>query len=65
MKTNKWYFTASAIVFTVIAIAHLGRIIMMLDATIAGYEIPLWVSGAAVIIAGYLATRGFMAAHKL
>lgn len=65
MKNNKWYFTASSIVFTVIAIAHLARIIFILEASIAGYPIPLWVSGAAVIIAGYLATRGFMEAHKL
>lgn len=65
MKTNKWYFTASAIVFSVIAIAHLGRIILMMEAYIAGYEVPLWASGAAVLIAGYLATRGFMAASKL
>jgi len=62
---NKWYFTASSIIFTVVAIAHLGRIIFMLDASVAGYVIPLWVSGAAVVIAGYLATRGFMEAHKL
>ena len=65
MKNNKWYFTATSIIFTIVAIAHLGRIILTLDATIAGYAIPLWVSGAAVIIAGYLATRGFMEAHKL
>ena len=51
--------------FTVIAIAHLARIIFVLEASIAGYAIPLWVSGAAVMIAGYLATRGFMEAHKL
>ncbi len=65
MKNNKWYFTITSIVFAVVAIAHLGRIILMLDATIAGYAIPLWVSGVAVIITGYLATRGFMEAHKL
>lgn len=65
MKNNKWYFTASSIIFTVIAIAHLARIIFIMEASIAGYSIPLWVSGAAVMIAGYLATRGFMEAHKL
>ena len=65
MTNNKWYLTTSAIIFTVIAIAHLSIIIFMMDASIAGYSIPLWVSGVAVIIAGYLATRGFMEAHKL
>jgi tetrahydromethanopterin S-methyltransferase subunit C len=65
LQNNKWYFTISSIIFAVIAVAHLGRIILMLDASIVGYMIPLWVSGASVIIAGYLAVRGFMEAHKL
>jgi len=65
MKNNKWYYTASAIAFTVIAIAHLARIVWMMEAEIAGYEVPLWISGVAVVVAGYLATRGFMEAHKL
>jgi hypothetical protein len=65
MKNNKWYFTASSIIFTVIAIAHLAMIIMMMPAIIFGYELPLWVSGVVVIVSGYLATRGFMDAHKL
>jgi tellurite resistance protein TehA-like permease len=62
---DKQYFTIASIVFVVIAIAHLARIIWMMEATIAGYEVPLWCSGVAVIVAGYLATRGFMAAHRL
>lgn len=66
MYTNdKWYFTATSIVFAVIAIAHLGRIVLMMEASVNGMEIPLWVSGVFVIIAGYLATRGFMAAHRM
>jgi len=63
--TNKLYFTTSAIVFTIVAVAHLWRIVLMLEANVAGYDVPLWFSGAAVIIAGYLAVRGFQAAHKL
>jgi hypothetical protein len=65
MKNNKWYFTVTSIVFAVVAIAHLARIILMLEAEVAGVPIPLWASGVAVVVAGYLATRGFMEAHKL
>lgn len=65
MQNNKWYLTTSAIIFTVMAIAHLAMIIFMMETTIAGYDVPLWVSGVAVMVAGYLATRGFMEAHKL
>ena len=65
MQNNKWYFTVSSIIFTVMAIAHLARITWMMPASINGYDVPLWFSGVAVILLGYLATRGFMAAHKL
>lgn len=65
MSNNKWYFTISAIAFTVIAIAHLGRITFMLEANVSGHIIPFWMSGVAVLVAGYLAARGFMEAHKL
>ena len=65
MKNNKWYFTLSSVLFTTIAIAHLARIIFMLEATIGGFVLPLWVSGVVVVVAGYLATRGFLAAYRL
>lgn len=65
MKNNKWYFTVSSIIFVVIAVAHLARIVYMMEATIGGYEVPFWFSGFAVIVAGYLGARGFMEAHKL
>ena len=65
MKNNKWFFTISSIVFTVIAIAHVARIVFDLDVSISGFVIPLWMSGVAAIVSGYLAARGFIAAHKL
>ena len=65
MKNNKWFLTVSSIAFTVVAIAHMAIIILPLPASYAGFEAPLWVSGAFVVIAGYLATRGFQEAHKL
>lgn len=65
MQNNKWYLTVSAILFSVLAVAHLGIIVFTLETSIGGYNVPLWASGVAVIAAGYLATRGFMEAHKL
>lgn len=62
---NKWYLTLSAIIFTVLAIAHLAMIILQVPATVGGYTIPYEMNGIVVIVLGYLATRGFMAAHRL
>lgn len=65
MNNHKWYLTTSAIAFTVAAIAHLAIIIFQLPASIGGYVIPFELNGLVVVLMGYLATRGFIAAHKL
>lgn len=62
---NRWYLTISAIVFTVVAIAHLALIILQMPASFGGYVMPYEVNGLVVVGLGYLATRGFMAAHRL
>lgn len=62
---NRWYLTLSAIIFTVVAIAHLALILMQMPAVIGSYTIPYEVNGIVVILMGYLATRGFIAAHRL
>ncbi len=64
-STNKWYLTLSAIVFTVVAIAHLAIIVWQLPASVGGYTIPYEINAIVVVALGYLATRGFMAAGRL
>lgn len=64
-STNRWYLTLSAIIFTTIAVAHLALIIMQMPATIGAYSIPYEINGLVVILTGYLAARGFLAAHRL
>lgn len=65
MSNDKWYLTVSSIAFTVMAIAHLGRIVLNMEAVINGYVVPLELSGLFVVMAGYLAARGFMAATRM
>lgn len=55
----KIYYTTVAIVFSIITIVHLARITGEWQAVFAGQPVPMWVSWAAAIIAGYLAVRGF------
>ena len=62
---NKWYLTISAIIFAVIAIAHLAMIALQMQGSIGSYQIPFELNGVVVITMGYLAARGFMVAHKL
>lgn len=64
-SSNRWYLTISAIIFSVGAIAHLALIIWQLPAAVGGYTVPYEINGLVVVLLGYLATRGFMAAHRL
>jgi hypothetical protein len=57
--TNKTYYKLAAIIFLIVALGHLVRIINGWEAVINDVEIPMWISVAAVLIAGYLSYRGF------
>jgi hypothetical protein len=52
---NKPFTIAAVVTFAVVALMHILRLVLGWDATIAGNEIPLWVSVAALLIAGGLA----------
>ena len=64
-SNNRWYLTVTSIIFTVVAMAHLSLIIFQLPASIGPYTVPYEINGLVVVILGYLATRGFIAAHRL
>jgi len=61
---KKTYYTLASVIFAVVAIAHAVRAFYGWDAVIGGVEIPLWFSWVAVVLAGYLAVRGFQYAKK-
>lgn len=63
MNKKTYYFSVS-VVFTIVAAAHLARIVYGWEAILGGVVIPMWASWAAVLIAGYLAVRGWQFAKK-
>ena len=52
---NKPFTVAAVVIFAIVALMHLLRFVLGWDANIAGTEIPMWVSVAALVIAGGLA----------
>jgi len=52
---NKPFTIAAVVIFAIVALMHVLRLLLGWDATIAGTEIPMWVSVAALVIAGGLA----------
>ncbi|MBI2355693.1 MAG: hypothetical protein HYV13_00620 [Candidatus Doudnabacteria bacterium] len=56
---QKTYLTITPFLFLVIAVVHLIRIWKGWDISIAGSEIPLWASWAALVVASYLSYSGY------
>ena len=59
MSRNKPFTTIAAIVFLLMALAHLYRIAVGFDVTVGAVQIPQWVSWIALIVTGLLATMLF------
>lgn len=45
----------AAILLTLVAVAHLLRVILGIEATVAGTPVPMWISVGAVVVAGGVA----------
>ena len=63
MNKNQSLMLASA-VFGIIALLHLLRSIFSWDARIANFDIPVWFSYIAVVVAGYLAWHMYNASKS-
>jgi hypothetical protein len=55
---------AAGIVFLLIALAHLLRILFGTPVIVQDIPIPVWVSGIAMVIMGFLSYEGFRFALK-
>jgi len=64
MTKPKKYFIVSAFLFLLIAVGHLFRLVNSLDLKLGGYIIPAWVSLIIVVLASFMAYRGFKLAKK-
>lgn len=59
--TQRTFAKVASSFFAVIAVLHGLRITFRWEAVIAGWSVPLWVNGLALLVAGYLAYAGFRA----
>ena len=62
--SQKTYFLVCSTVFLVVAAAHLTRLIMGWEITIAGWDAPHWVSVPGLIIPGILSAWGVVLASR-
>ncbi|MEK7185734.1 MAG: hypothetical protein AAB675_00005 [Patescibacteria group bacterium] len=59
MLSSKTYFQVTSVIFSIVAFLHVSRLLTGWNATLAGWDVPLWVSIVGVIFAGFLAYSAF------
>ncbi len=62
--TARTYLLATAILFSVVTLVHLVRIILGVQATVAGWPVPMWLSWAAIVVTAVIAFYGFRLARR-
>ena len=63
--SQKAFSLAAGMVFLLIALSHVLRIVLGWRITIQDFSVPMWPSGIAAVVMGYLAYEGFRLARKL
>lgn len=62
--TRKTYLTLAGVIFALVSLAHLLRAAMGWPVMIAGWNVPLWLSWVAFVIAGTLSYFGWSLAKR-
>lgn len=57
--TAQRFARLAAVIFAIVALAHLWRALAGLEIAIGGVNIPVWASWIAAVVAGFLAYLGF------
>lgn len=58
VMSTRSYGKTAGVIFGIATVVHLARLIFGWDAVIAGWDVPVWVSVVAAIVAGVLSYQG-------
>ena len=62
--TQRTFSLIASVIFLVIALGHLSRLVFKWSLLLAGWAIPFWINGVALLVSAYLAVQGFRLAKK-
>ena len=62
--SQKSYALVAAVVFLLIAIAHLARVVFRVSFVVEEINVPMWASAIAIVVMGFLAYEGFHLARR-
>ena len=58
MSKNTFALVAGTF-FLILALVHALRLVFKWEVMVAGWQVPMWLSGVAVVVGAYLAYEGF------
>ena len=61
---SSMYVVVSGVLFGVVAVLQAVRALYQWPVQIAGFDVPMWASWVAVVVAGALCVWAFRSAHK-
>ncbi|MEX0919347.1 MAG: hypothetical protein WDZ64_01190 [Parcubacteria group bacterium] len=61
---KKTYFATTLTVFSVVLSVHFLRVLLDWPANIGGWDVPMWISWIAFILASFLAYHAFQLSRK-
>ena len=59
--SHRIFSLTAGVIFLLIALGHVLRIVLGWSVIVQDFAVPMWASGLAVVIMGYLAYEGFRA----
>ncbi len=62
--SQRTFSLTAGVVFGLIALGHVLRIVLGWSFMVQDFSVPMWASGPAVVIMGYLAYQGFRLARR-
>ncbi len=62
--TQRVYLHIVGVFFLVVGLLHLARVFFRWQASIGGWEVPLWLSAVAIFVSGYFAYTSFSLLKK-
>ena len=62
--SQRTFSLIAGVVFLLIALGHVLRIVLGWSVMVQDLSVPMWASGLAIVIMGYLAYEGFRLARK-
>ena len=62
--SQRTFSLIAGVVFGLIALGHVLRIVLGWSFMVQDFSVPMWASGLAVVVMGYLSYEGFRLARK-